>query len=184
MPMSAQRMNELKESIKSLMRYRNGLGPSNRKWTPSKPFGSLTEYASDKYDLSKPVVTGGRVTLEQGQKTINIINDTILDNLWFGGIRAEAGQPIPKQLSYPTAVSQVGTIRGAYDFSGETKATIAARKAAGESNIPAHEELQSCKAACSGLCVGSCIGFCNGCLGTCTATCGTGCANGLMVSAK
>lgn len=184
MAMSAQRMNELKQDIKDLMQYRNGLGPSNKKWTPSKPFGSLAEYASNSYDFSAPAVKGGRVTLEQGQKTLNIVNDTILDKLWFGGIRAEAGQPIPKQLSDPTIISQVESLRRDYTFSGETAATIAARKAAGDSNIPEHEELQSCKAACSGLCVGSCIGMCNGCLDTCTATCGTGCANGLMVSAK
>ena len=188
MPMSAQKMNELKQAINELMQYRNGFGdPQKMKWPPyevSKPFGSLAEYGSDRYSFSRPAVKGGRVTLEQGQKTLNIVNDVILDELWFGGIRAEAGLPIPKQLSDPTIISQVESLRRDYTFSGETAATIAARKAAGDSNIPEHEELQSCKAACSGLCVGSCIGMCNGCLDTCTATCGTGCANGLMVSAK
>lgn len=118
MPISAQRMNEFKQAIKDLMQYRNGLGPSNRKWTPSKPFGSLTEYGSDSYDFSTPAVTGGRVTLEQGQKTLNIVNTCIVTgNTEF---LADAANFLMIEFMYPSieGAKYTPTDNGACEIAG------------------------------------------------------------------
>lgn len=178
MGISRARLGTLKTKLKAEMLRRNGLGPSNKLYTPTAAFGSMTAYGGSQYDFTHTLTKDGKIYSEYGKKTV----DLMLQIKDYPDLaKTEEGKPIPKGFNDDliTKVDQLAKEQ----FTGETAATIAARQAAGETVSGLVPESSSCKAACSGLCVGSCIGMCNGCLQTCTGTCGTGCANGLMVSA-
>mgnify|MGYP004453836539 CR=1 FL=1 len=176
---SRDRLLTAKAALKKELLRRNGIGPDNRLWTPSAPFGSLTEFGSSKYDFTHTPTKDQKIYSEYGQKTV----DLLLKIKDYEDLDPTVeGNPIPK--GFNDGLIDKVTALSKEEFSGETEATIAARKAAGESTANLKPEASSCKTMCSGMCVGSCIGFCNGCNKTCTSNCGTGCANGLMVSAS
>lgn len=179
MGMKKSEMLSCKAKLKAEMLRRNGLGASDRLYTPTAPFGSLAEYGGSAYDFTNSPKKDGRIHAEYGKKTV----DLLLKVKNYEGLEPTTeGNPIPKGFNSDliTIVDNLSKEK----FSGETAATIAARKAAGENVSGMTPETSSCNGACSGLCVGSCIGQCNGCHVTCTSTCGTGCASGLMVSAR
>lgn len=178
MGLTRSELATLKSKIKSEMSRRNGIGPSSgKKWTPSKAYGSMTSFAGSKYDFTHNPTKDGKIYPEYGQKTIDLLTKFKPFD-YFEPVKD--GDPIPREFS-KNLISEVDLL-SKEKFTGETAATIAARKAAGEVVTGIVPEASSCKAECSGLCVGSCISMCNGCHGTCTGTCGTGCAGGLMVS--
>ena len=179
MGISRSELTSLKTKLKAEMLRRNGLGASNRLYTPTSAFGSLAAYGGAAYDFTNQPEKDGKIHAEYGKKTV----DLLLKVKNYDGLEStEEGNPIPKGFNSDliTIVDNLSKEK----FSGETAATIAARKAAGENVSGMTPETSSCNGACSGLCVGSCIGQCNGCYSTCTSTCGTGCAGGLMVSAR
>lgn len=51
MGLSRSELVTLKAKIKAEMQRRNGLGPSNRLWTPSRAYGSVSQFAGGEYDL-------------------------------------------------------------------------------------------------------------------------------------
>lgn len=168
----------LKGRIKAEMQRRNGLGSSSKIWTPSKPYGSMTEFADSSYDFTHTPTKGAKIYPEYGEKTV----DLLLRIKKYKDLQPTSeGAPIP--TGFNSGLLQRVKDLSNEEFTGETTATVEARRVAGETDIPAVES-SSCEGACSGLCTGSCIGMCNGCLNTCTATCGTSCAEGVMVSAK
>jgi hypothetical protein len=179
MGISRSELSTLKTKLKAEMLRRNGLGASDRLYTPSAAFGSMAPYGGAAYDFVNTPTKDGKIHAEYGQKTV----DLLLKIKQYDGLEPTAeGNPIPKGFNSDliTIVDNLAKEK----FSGETAATIAKRKAAGENVLGLTPETSSCNGACSGLCVGSCIGQCNGCYNTCTATCGTGCNGGLMVSAR
>ena len=168
----------LKRRIKAEMQRRNGLGPSNRFWMPSQPFGSMTEFADSRYDFLHTPMRDAKIYSEYGEKTV----DLLLKIRNYNDLQpTQEGVPIP--TGFNSGLLQKARNLSSEGFTGETVVTAAARRAAGEMSVPVVES-SSCAGACSGLCVGSCIGMSNGCLNTCTAACGTSCAGGVMVSAK
>lgn len=178
MGIKRQELVTLKSRIKAEMQRRNGLGPSNRFWTPSQPFGSMTEFADSRYDFVHTPMKDTKIYSEYGEKTV----DLLLKIRNYDGLQpTQDGVPI--SAGFNSGLLQRAKDLSSEGFTGETAATVAARRSAGETSVPAVES-SSCVGACSGLCVGSCIGMCNGCLNTCTAACGTSCAGGVMVSAK
>lgn len=155
--MTSQQLITLKAKLKTELARRNGLGPaSGAKWTPTKAFGSLSDYSSAAYDFTQQPIKDGRITVDQGKKTV----DLLLKIKEYGDLEPVSNtKPIPKSFN-AGLIEYVDTLAG-HQFTGEST----------ESN--------DCGSACSGLCVGSCIGMCNGCLG-CTASCGSGCNGGCM----
>lgn len=179
MGLTRSELTTAKAKIKAEMQRRNGLGASNRLYTPSTAFGSMTKYGDSAYDFSNTPTKDGKIHAEYGEKTV----DLLLKIKQYDGLEPTIeGNPIPK--GFNSGMINIVDELAKESFSGETAATIAARKAAGENVSGMKPEASSCSGACSGLCVGSCIGQCNGCYSGCTASCGTGCANGAMVSAN
>lgn len=169
----------VKKKITAEMLRRNGKGSSDRLYTPDPPFGSMEKYGGPEYEFTHTPSKDGKIYSEYGEKTV----DLLLKIKDYEGLEpTKEGEPIPKGFNSNliTIVDELSKEK----FTGETAATIAARKAAGEVVTGMEPESSSCKSACSGGCVGSCIGQCNGCLHTCTADCGVGCNAGSMVSAK
>lgn len=158
MGLTSQQLITLKGKIKNELLRRNGLGPtSGKKWTPSSAFGSVEAYGSSVYDFNETPTKDGRITVDQGQKTV----DLLLKIGNYGDLDpVDSTKPIPKSLN-AELIEHVAEL-ASHQFTGD------------------ETESQDCNAACTGLCVGSCIGMCNGCLGTCSATCGTGCASECM----
>ena len=178
MGISRSELVTLKSKIKAEMLRRNGLGSDSKLWTPSTAYGSMTSYGSSDYDFTHTPTKDEKIYKEYGEKTI----DLLLKIKDYPDLYATvADQLIP--IAFNSELLERVDALASEAFTGETAETVAAREAAGETDIAAVES-SSCKGACSGLCVGSCIGMCNGCYSTCTASCGTGCAGGLMVSSK
>ena len=176
MGISRSELVTLKSKIKAEMLRRNGLGSSSKLWTPSKAFGSLSSYGGSGYDFTHSPIKGGKIYKEYGEKTI----DLLLKVKDYDGLTAtKEGEAITTGFN-SGLITKVNNL-AKEKFTGETAATVAARKAAGEKSIPS-VETSSCKGACTGLCVGSCIGMCNGCYSTCTASCGSGCESGSKVT--
>lgn len=176
MGLSRSELVTLKAKIKAEMQRRNGSGPSNRLWTPSRAYGSVSQFAGSEYDFIHTPTKDGKIYSEYGRKTV----DLLLQIHDIAGLESTVtGNPIPK--TWNSSLIQETDRLSREQFNGETQTTINARRAAGES-VGISPESSSCRAACTGLCIGSCIGMCNGCLQTCTASCGTGCTGGLTVS--
>lgn len=156
--MTAQQLINLKTKLKAELQRRNGLGPaSGKKWNPTKAFGSVSEYGGSAYDFTQQPVKDGKVTVDQGKKTV----DLLLKINGYGDLEpVDSTKPIPK--SFNAKLLEYVDKLASHQFTGE------------------ETESQDCNAACTGLCVGSCISMCNGCLGACSATCGTGCESGCM----
>lgn len=179
MGISRSELSLLKTKLKAEMLRRNGLGAPTRLYTPTVPFGSMTEYGSSAYDFTNSPEKGGKIHTEYGEKTV----DLLLKIKNYDDLESTTeGSPIPKGFN-SNLITIVDNL-SKENFSGETEETISARKDAGEDVSKLTPESSSCSGACSGLCVGSCIGQCNGCYSGCTSSCGTGCAGGLMVSAR
>lgn len=179
MGMTRNELTTFKAKLKAEMLRRNGLGANNRLYTPTAAFGSMTQYGSSSYDFTHSPTKDGKIYSEYGKKTV----DLLLKIKQYDDLEPTVeGNPIPK--GFNSGMITIVNNLAKEAFTGETAATIAARKAAGENVASMTPESSSCNAACSGLCVGSCIGQCNGCNTSCTASCGTGCAGGVMVAAR
>lgn len=139
--MTAEQINELKSKIKAEMLRRNG-------------HGSLESYGDSSYDFDVIPVTGEKVLVEHGKKTVDLL------------LKIE---------DYEGLYSSVQNERIPTSFNEELLTEI--ERLAQEKKTGLTSETSSCRGDCTGLCVGSCHGLCNGCSG-CSATCGTGCASG------
>lgn len=143
---SASEMVQLKQAIKSELARRSG-------------YGSLAAYAGSGYDFSQTPASNQPITVEQGQKTVDLLL-RIKDHGDL--IFTKSGVPIPDSLDR-NLLSYVQQL-GAENVNSSTT---------------------NCRGACTGFCVGSCTGQCNGCSGHCntgcmgcSASCGSGCSSG------
>lgn len=135
MGMTAEQVIELKAKLKAELARRCGNG-------------SVAEFASEQYDFSNVPKSGEPITVEQGQKTV----DLLLKIMDYGDLKqVTKGDTLPD--SFDAELIDLVDRLSKEEFTGE------------------ETEQSSCRGACTGLCVGSCVGLCNGCTG-CSGTSG------------
>ena len=93
MGLSRSELVTLKAKIKAEMQRRNGIGPSNRLWTPSRAYGSVSQFAGGEYDFIHTPTKDDKIYSEYGRKTIDLLMQ-IYD---IAGLESTVtGNPIPK----------------------------------------------------------------------------------------